>query len=265
MTIAEQDGEFNAYATFVDHAGKAAVLSGIPTISILHRQGVQNKTDINNQNMILLSGTSYSFTWRPTSRAYKGTYTAKYMAVYSGATAVTNVIGSESFNVANKKFFEKGAGTFVSRTVAAKTVWSQEEKDAVFKALDALDSQISNDEKRDTIKELEASIGRIVDEQHRKVTEVSNAIIKLQKKATEAPGFDDSKIIAKLQSVFDEVGSLKRKVGEFGEISKDLRLPQIIAELEDLKVDGENFRQDLVKLLSTTSLVKGVGLSEKVK
>jgi hypothetical protein len=265
MTIVEQNGEINLYATFVDREGEAATISGIPIVSVLHRQGAQNKVDVNSENMTLLSGTTYFYTWAPTARAYVGTYTAKYFAVYSGVTALTDVVGSESFTVANKDFFSKSAGTFVSRTVAAKTVWSEAEKRKIFESLEFLDNAVSNDAKRDAIEDIRNSISRVVDEQHKKIDEINGALIKLQAKEVSVPEFDDSQIVARLKGVSDEVGSLKRKIGDSGDINKDLRLPQIITELEDLKLGVENFQTDLVKLLKTTSLVKGVGLSEKVK
>jgi Mg2+ and Co2+ transporter CorA len=128
-----------------------------------------------------------------------------------------------------------------------------------------LDNAVSNDAKRDAIEDIRNSISRVVDEQHKKIDEINGALIKLQAKEVSVPEFDDSQIVARLKGVSDEVGSLKRKIGDSGDINKDLRLPQIITELEDLKLGVENFQTDLVKLLKTTSLVKGVGLSEKVK
>ncbi|MHA2202194.1 MAG: hypothetical protein ACW991_00760, partial [Candidatus Hodarchaeales archaeon] len=131
--------------------------------------------------------------------------------------------------------------------------------------LEFLDNAVSNDAKRDAIEDIRNSISRVVDEQHKKIDEINGALIKLQAKEVSVPEFDDSQIVARLKGVSDEVGSLKRKIGDSGDINKDLRLPQIITELEDLKLGVENFQTDLVKLLKTTSLVKGVGLSEKVK
>ena len=264
--IVEQNSELNFYVTFLDFLGEAASISGTPTISVFHRQGASTKTDINANNLTQLNETTYYLKWRPSARAYKGTYVAKYSATYNDGT---DVLGEESFQIVDRAHYGKNVGGLVLKgkgTTAAEPIWSENEKNKVFEILDGLILKISSidgldknlSERLSGLSEIDSRLMGSLEKQNDSMSKITFLVDKLQKKKPFVNKFDDSKIIA-------EMNNLKTCIAEFKNLNEELRIPRIISELEEIRMGLENFQHDLIKVLPLTSLEKGVGLNEKVR
>ncbi len=260
--IVEQNSVLHFYATFVDAVGEAAAISGTPTISVFHVQNAATQTDINAQNMTQLNATTYYYKWHPNRRAFKGSYAAKYFATYDDGS---DVIGEEPFQIIERGHFGKSVGGLITKGKKDQTVWSMIEKDRVFALLEKMVNEMS------AIEGIKGNIGKRIGElskidtkievgvkkQQDKLSEIIGSINKLHEKEPVVRKFDDSKIVF-------ELNSLKKALEESKSLNEELRLPRIISELEDLRIGIEQFQEDLAKVLSTSSLQKGVGLNEEI-
>ena len=264
--INEQGSKVYLYATFVDRASEAANVSGTPLISIFHRQGTQDITDIASKNMSNISGTSYYYKWSPTSRAFKGDYIAKYSVDY---TDNTNVVGVEEFQIVDRGHYSKVVGGLVhkgSGKTIIKDTWTTNEKESLIKKVNELGTGLDSIE---VIKDVFSEKVRVLDDLKEKivldsekrdgeVAKIDSIVKTLQKSSTDVKEKDMVKIMG-------ELNSFKIYLKEMKEMDRDLRIPTILAGLDDLRIGLENLQEDLVKTLSTNSLEQGVLKNEKTK
>ena len=80
------------YANFVNKCGEEADVSGVPTISISHFEGVKPVVDVNYAPMNLVEGGVYAYNWVLPNTA-NTSYSVVYRAHYDGA----DVVGCEDF------------------------------------------------------------------------------------------------------------------------------------------------------------------------
>lgn len=257
--ISERGSDVYFYATFVDRESEAASISGTPVITVVHRQGASNVTDVSSQDMVQLTGTTYYFKWTPSVRAFMGNYVARYNVWYNDGS---NVIGAEDFQIVIRGAYSKVVGGLVSpgggKTVI-RDIWSESEKDDVMKKLDVLAENISKI----------SEVNQILEERGRVLGDIKQKIdIDSEKRVDDIRKFDsiiemltksygdDKKFVA--QKILGEMNELRRSLAEMKEINDNLRIPLIITELEEIKQGLEHMQEDLVKTLPTTALEKAV-------
>jgi len=108
------------YAHFLTIAGEEATVVGTPTIKIYHYDGSAIVTDVNNDNMIQVSGTLYRYDWTY-PQLQKRAYVAVYSATYDDGT---NATGSEVFRIDDYKPIIMGQ--------SITGVWDQPENDSTY-------------------------------------------------------------------------------------------------------------------------------------
>lgn len=218
-TIYERGVQATIFATFVTTSGEAATLTGTPTISIYHLNSTV-KTDVNSQDMIQLSDTTYYYHHYFEKNADLGEYVAKFTASYdTGET----VIGEQTIYLVEKGWFKNvgkgGTGSVQLRQTPQKFIWSVKEKEDLLKAIvsikervDALESSTRPlkliDDINTTLGAVKASIGSI---------EADNKV-------------DNDEIYTQLTELRDKISSIK----------PEEKLERRLAELsEDIEVLGK--------------------------
>jgi len=282
LAIIEQGDKFSFYATFVDNVGSSAVISGTPTISILHRQGASNDTDLSSSAMSLISGTTYYYVWHPNNRAFKGTYIAKYNAEYTDGI---HVVGDEDFQIVSHGHYDKSVGGLVLK--GKNGIWTEKEKEKVLNILDSLSKGINSfedlnskiDSSKDVLellkKDIENNTKIDVIDYSDKIDSIVEKVSILcdnvsSKKEEVVFNLDESKICKDITEniknyknedyvkVISMLKDLKIDVKKFDELNENLRIPRIISELEDIRIGFENFQRDLVKMMPTGDIEKGL-------
>lgn len=284
MAIVEQGGLYNFYSTFVTQLGEVATISGTPVISIFHRQANSTDVDIVSQNMSVLSGSTYFFRWRPTIRAFKGTYIAKYSAEYSDGT---NVVGDEDFQIVTKDHYDKAVGGLVIK--GKNGIWTEKEKSKVLDLLEGLAGTSGNfdelnsklDSSFTVFDEIKTNLNKNVEFFNKDYSSrIDDLILKLSEikdkqdhilSKEQIVNIDEEKLVANINSkinannqnndyskLFESLNELKEDMKKIDGFDKKMRVPLILSEIEDIRVGFENFQKDLVKIISTNDLERGL-------
>ncbi len=256
----EQGSTPRFYATFADYKGEAAVISGMPTITITHIWGENPTYDILDMSMSLLSGTTYSYTWSIPARADKTTYTVLYNAIYSGVSASTRVdaLGAFDFQVIPRKFYDKKGGGLVQRIIT-KGIWTVKEKDELIEAIEDLLKRNNSLELLSIKQEIEKLpkekfdiklielifnnlSNHVKKEFELQKTEIRKYERLIQKLNEKEINFDDRKIINK-------IGILSKSISEIDIDLKNERITRVISEIEDLHKELKEFEEVFVKTI----------------
>jgi len=262
----EQGSSQRIYATFVDQNGAAASVSGTPIVTIMHMQGNATVYDVNEANMIQLSGVVYYYPWHIPERAYRTTYTAKFDAVICGtAFAPTYAVGATDFQVITRKFYNKKGGGFVQRAVP-KPIWTEKEKNEIIEAIESLLNRAEFKEIKTSISSISEALSAVTDELREKATQkdtegTKNVLTVLAsdieaykgkfssfetqiKALSEKKGYDDSKVIQRLTGLSQSIIGLDQDI-------RNERITLVITELEDIKKELTEFEGVFAKSLPT--------------
>lgn len=277
----EQGSKPTFYATFVEHSGTEAVISGTPTITISHRDGVLKETDVDNQQMSILSGSTYYYTWSIPARSDRTIYNAKYHAVYSGVDlTATPVVGADDFQVIPRKFYDKKGGGFVQR-LSGEGGWTKKEKEEIFGKvgglvdnLDSVGAQISGIEIKNYDKELE-KLHEAVSLMCRDMTKISEINVKLSEESSKIDeiinkvGSNNKPVNIDLTSVKDSLNSIKSDCEVLSNLETSfsrigamlIGFDDISTKLNDMagKFDGINEMKELyIRTIPTESIMKTI-------
>lgn len=261
MAEYEQGSSPTFYATFVDHEGSAAsILSG--TITIRHRWG-NTIIDVDNQLLIQLSESTYYYNWNIPVKSDKTIYDVRYIGSYSDGSVV---VGTETFQVIPRKFFDKKGGGFVNRIVGRPTVWTIKEKKEIIEAIEGLLNRNNSSELlliKQELKEIKKD--KFEPEKIEKIFEgLSNQvkadfnfqkleIIKykelIEKFSKKEAKFSDKKIIEKISDLSKSIMLIDTDL-------KNERITRVIAEIEDLHKELKEFEEIFVKNMSFKAVEK---------
>lgn len=288
----EQGSSQSFYATFVNHDGEAAIVSGIPTISIQHYQGNVVVSDVISQDMNLRSGTEYYYNWNIPAASDLTTYYTTYSAVFSGVSISKriDVLGSFDFQVIPRQFYKRRGGGIVNR-IAKELIWTIKEKEEVLnkieeifeklkfiqKGVTGVKIKLSEDINKIKIKDYTEDLERVKDSLSimskdlsvvssfgSKIEEVEGKIEKISNLIRSKPDPKEIDIGRLDKSLLD----LKEELNILKPISEKLnRLSGIRLELADMsdKLDEiESIKQLYLKTLPSEKLVKALG-TKKLK
>lgn len=259
----EQASDQRVYATFVDHDGVEAVISGTPTATIMHMQGNATIIDVGNGAMTQLSGATYYYAWNVPNSADRTTYTVEFNAVYGGVNLEsTHVAAATDFQVIPRKFYDTRGGALIQRITSNK-IWTKKEKDTLIDMVEALfkktsklqeiksdmgllsdklsDMSVSLSQKAEQkdsegIKDALESIGKELFKQQVRIEGYEPVLRELSGRE----GYDDINIVKKLSE-------LSKSIGGLGQDLRNERLPLIISELGDLHKNVDDFKSAFMK------------------
>ena len=284
MTEYEQGSSPVFYVTFADANGEpASVTSG--TIAIRHRYGSSTTTDVNDELLTQLNGSTYYYGgWSIPSSADRTVYDVRYIGTYSDGTIA---IGDETFYVIGRSFFDKRGGGMV-KTVTKRDTWTNEEKENLLSAISELARKhnIETELSQSAITELKSGLNGI----STNLVSFSDNFINLTDKVSQNAkkndiessnrGIEEVKVVAKKaielveaqqqiinetsraiketsakdktreESAAKEIYALSKAISDLGLVLRNERLGHIISELDDLKMESGELKKLVVMTAS---------------
>lgn len=273
MITYEQNSTAILYATFVDYKGEGATISGTPTISIYHEKSGSVITDVNNENMTPLSGSTYYYEYYIAPNSDKSTYNVKFAATYSDGISV---VGDDSFMVVSSDFYNRKTGGMVQKIIN-RGVWTKKEKDIVLDIIIRMSNLINHISKnlnnaadikdikqssKNIIMSLEKPISKLISIESKNAGAVSKLKAQLSginKTLSDRSDADISVINEKLGQVNSKLMELSdnKPVMEINQkiISMINSLNQKISDIDESKI--ESYKKDMEELKSD---LKDIGL-----
>jgi len=129
MLIAK-DSTAKLYVNFINQDGSSATISGVPTVGVGREQAGSINWSFSGVGMSQIYDSRYGYEYHIPARTKETDYLVVYEAEYTDGT---NVVGTETMRVVDRKFFEFRGGGF-SRPFP-KDTWKPKEKDELIRVV----------------------------------------------------------------------------------------------------------------------------------